>query len=394
MKAVFVILSLSFVFPAFSQEVSTLVNGEFSAGNLLIGADNVIYASDFFGTNGQNGSVVRQIMFDGSATTFAAGLVQPTASGFDSEGNFYVGNYLTGTITRVDASGQTSVFASGLDGPSGLYIDAGDTIYVCNGGVNSSGNSISKITPDGSVSTFVTSNLFNWPDGLVADSENNLYVSNFGNGGIIKVEPDGNVTTLANLPNLSFGSCGWMLYYKNHLLVTSIAGHQIYKVTLDGEVSVIAGSSRGNTDGSLAQARFNQPNGLAASITGDTLFVSETAVSRLRMITGFDGVITSVAPTYAAKPRDFSLTQNFPNPFNPSTEISFEIKKSGPVSLQIYDIKGVLIKTLVNSNIRSGAHRITWDGTNENTQPVSSGVYFARLTQGEKSVSKRMVLLK
>jgi predicted SnoaL-like aldol condensation-catalyzing enzyme len=90
-----------------------------------------------------------------------------------------------------------------------------------------------------------------------------------------------------------------------------------------------------------------------------------------------------------------SLQQNVPNPFNPSTQISFFVPEGGAnVSLRIYDSAGRLIRTLVNGYEPSGTRSVSWSGENDLGQPVSSGIYFCRLSSSSFSTAKKMVLLK
>ncbi|MHB9027920.1 MAG: Omp28-related outer membrane protein [Candidatus Latescibacterota bacterium] len=108
-------------------------------------------------------------------------------------------------------------------------------------------------------------------------------------------------------------------------------------------------------------------------------------------------VIAPPSPIFVrenAAPVGFALTGNHPNPFNPSTTISFTLPASGPASLAIYDITGRKVRELVNGRMSAGAHSVVWDGRNTNGKAVSSGVYFSRLTQGKKAVSGRMLLVK
>jgi len=91
---------------------------------------------------------------------------------------------------------------------------------------------------------------------------------------------------------------------------------------------------------------------------------------------------------------DFFLSQNYPNPFNPETYIDFTLPSEQVVSLKIYNIKGQVVSSLVNRRMAAGIHTVRWDGRNDSGERVSSGVYFYRLTAGEKSFVKKMVLLK
>jgi hypothetical protein len=85
---------------------------------------------------------------------------------------------------------------------------------------------------------------------------------------------------------------------------------------------------------------------------------------------------------------------NYPNPFNPSTTISYSLANSSAVSLTIFDSLGRVVKTLVDQPQAAGDHQVVWNGTNEQGSQVASGVYFYRLKTGEFTHTKRMILLK
>ena len=93
-------------------------------------------------------------------------------------------------------------------------------------------------------------------------------------------------------------------------------------------------------------------------------------------------------------PTEFGLLQNYPNPFNPSTVISYQLLDNSEVRLDVYNIQGQLIKTLVNTNLEVGYHTITWDGTNLNGESVASGVYFYSIQSDGFSSVKKMLLIK
>jgi predicted outer membrane repeat protein len=88
------------------------------------------------------------------------------------------------------------------------------------------------------------------------------------------------------------------------------------------------------------------------------------------------------------------LEQNFPNPFNPQTTIAFSIKKASNVRLAIYDVTGSRVKDLVDEKRVPGAYRVIWDGRNQSGNQVASGVYFYKLTAGDFTSAKKMVVLK
>ncbi len=85
----------------------------------------------------------------------------------------------------------------------------------------------------------------------------------------------------------------------------------------------------------------------------------------------------------------FTLAQNFPNPFNPSTTIKFSLKQDGFVTLNIFDITGREVEQLASGNRKSGEYELTWDASN-----YPSGVYFYRMTANGQSEEKKMVLIK
>lgn len=88
------------------------------------------------------------------------------------------------------------------------------------------------------------------------------------------------------------------------------------------------------------------------------------------------------------------LQGNYPNPFNPETNIAYSVKDAGNVTLEIYNIKGQLVKTLVDEAKESGAYTTTWNGTDNSRKSVSSGVYFYKMKSGNYTSTKKMILMK
>lgn len=91
---------------------------------------------------------------------------------------------------------------------------------------------------------------------------------------------------------------------------------------------------------------------------------------------------------------EFQLSQNFPNPFNPTTTISYSLPEMSDVRLIVYDITGREVARIVNSQQTSGYHNVQWNGRDDSGNPVSTGVYFTRLEAGEYSQTIKMVYLK
>ena len=93
-------------------------------------------------------------------------------------------------------------------------------------------------------------------------------------------------------------------------------------------------------------------------------------------------------------PSKFELKMNYPNPFNPSTTIPIELPEESFVEVAIYNILGEKIVVLSEGVKSSGYHNIQWNGTNQFGQPVSSGIYFARVQFGQNIYHQKMMLLK
>jgi subtilisin-like proprotein convertase family protein len=93
-------------------------------------------------------------------------------------------------------------------------------------------------------------------------------------------------------------------------------------------------------------------------------------------------------------PAVFALRGNYPNPFNPSTTISYDLPRAGHVQLQIYDVAGRLVRTLVDENRAAATHREVWDGRDNRGRGVASGVYYYRVTSGSHTATAKMMLLK
>jgi hypothetical protein len=111
----------------------------------------------------------------------------------------------------------------------------------------------------------------------------------------------------------------------------------------------------------------------------------------------FDSLITDVRSMQdrAQLPADYRLKSNYPNPFNPLTTIEFEMPERAIVNLEIFNILGRIVRTLVyREELFPGSYRVTWDGTDDKGLQVATGVYFYRIRTGSFTQTKKMVLLK
>ena len=100
------------------------------------------------------------------------------------------------------------------------------------------------------------------------------------------------------------------------------------------------------------------------------------------------------AATSTAKPRSFILHQNYPNPFNARTFLKFEITKETFINLDIYDARGKYVTRLLASLLAKGMYIAPWDATNDDGATMSSGIYYARISNDNSVKIIRMVLLR
>jgi hypothetical protein len=113
----------------------------------------------------------------------------------------------------------------------------------------------------------------------------------------------------------------------------------------------------------------------------------------------FRGSITFTEPSAVSigdgiLPLKFALEQNYPNPFNPATTIQFDSPDRTHVNLTVYNVLGQKVTTLIDEELGPDSYEQVWDGTNEGGSHVASGIYFYRLSAGDKLETKKMMLLK
>lgn len=122
------------------------------------------------------------------------------------------------------------------------------------------------------------------------------------------------------------------------------------------------------------------------SASGQTVAGSET---ELQMQVVEKGMMPEISV-----PAQFDLAQNAPNPFNPVTMIKYQLAEETAVQLEVYNAAGQLVKTLVNDTKPAGYYEATWTGVDEYNNPVASGVYIYRISAGDFTMTRTMVLLK
>ena len=173
---------------------------------------------------------------------------------------------------------------------------------------------------------------------------------------------DGGVSLTLTAPEPNFGSVTGYTIYRDGSLVNYVTTTSY----IDNDVSF------GVYIYSIISL-YTQPAGQSEAVTID-VYVSDDDDIQPLLIT--------------------ELLGNYPNPFNPETTISFNIAVDSIVSIDIYNIRGHLVKTLLNNHLQQGNHTVIWNGIDNHGQQVSSGVYFYQMRTADYSEIKRMVLLK
>ena len=114
-------------------------------------------------------------------------------------------------------------------------------------------------------------------------------------------------------------------------------------------------------------------------------------------VADLDGLIRTLPGTLLgnlrALPAEHALRRNYPNPFNPSTQIDYQLPEAGQVSLTIYNALGQQVRTLVRREVQAGFHQVAWDGEDAFGRRVASGIYFVRMeAPGFRQVRKMMLI--
>ncbi len=278
------------------------------------------------------------------------------ALALDKAGNLYGSHYMGTSVYKLTPSGELSIFATGFNTPNGLAFNSLEELYVVdnqgnriykldkNGvfldtvtisnpsGIIKShdsdtmifthymGNHISKLAPDGVISSWHSGGLLNGPVGLCYDDSANLYVGNFTDREVYRVK-ENNLEYVATIPGPTNGSMrylGFITYAHGWIYGTSFNLGRIYRVhpAYIDSVELFSGNSRGSQDGHISVAQFDQPNGILASKTGDTLYVSDFRTGNIRMIAPFSTAIDADWDQHR-----FSV---FPNPASDFVELQTE----------------------------------------------------------------------
>lgn len=210
--------------------VSEFVGGLTTPRGVAFDSSGNLYVAEAI--SGSLQSVVTKVTPEGGKSTFATGLQNPMDLAFDSSGNLYIADYGTFKISKVGSGGgAVTDFATGLNSPFGLAFNSTGTLFVA----NRDNDTISQVATNGDVSAFASG--FNDPNDLTIDSSGNLYVSNFGNTSVSKVTTAAEVSafvtdaSLVSTIGLAFNPTSGSLY------VASQSGSSIIEISSAGSVT-------------------------------------------------------------------------------------------------------------------------------------------------------------
>jgi hypothetical protein len=212
-----------------------------------------------------------------------------------------------------------------------------------------------------------------------------------------------NLSSTTDLTFWMFGDLGWHNECNNPIAVAISA---FSAVPVDGGVRLRASFYSSLADAAWvtvyragSDLNFHTLSTVEAPADGDFAFIDDTAAHgrtyhyKIGVIDG-DGEFVSQTASVTMPGAKVELSQNSPNPFNPTTTIRFSLPASERVTLAVYDARGALVRVLVDGQRATGKYDVSWDGRDNAGSPVTSGVYFYRLTAGKVSESRKMVLLK
>jgi sugar lactone lactonase YvrE len=241
-----------------------------AVGGVSVDALGDVYSADFKDT-------VWRIKPDGRVSKFATGFYGPSGNAFDAHGILYQSNFFGHYVSRIDRDGHHEVYVDeGLRGPVGVVVDTDGTLFVN----NCAANTVSVVGADRVAREFASGDLFNCPNGITIGPDSALYVVNFSDGRMIRIDRGGNAELFATIPG---GGNGHVAVARGDFYVTSFQSNRIFRVTANGVVELAAGTGDfGEVDGAPSEAAFTLPNGIGVNPRQqDRLFVNDY-INRVR----------------------------------------------------------------------------------------------------------------
>jgi YVTN family beta-propeller protein len=370
----------------------------------------------------------------------------PVAVSIDPEGTYaYVANYVDGTVSIIDVySGSPTynevvdVFPVGI-GPTDLVVTPdGDRLIVASAAANGisvidtdrfsetyrsvvssiatgSGSRTVAITPDGGLIYVGTDNGYIVISALtygvvasVATGSGSRTVSITPDGGLLVVLTTEGVVNIYDIREGSVTENQVVASVQTGSGTVSVAispdGGFLYMIQEVGDVILVGVISIYGSYGAIAQGGGLPPSAIEVIIV-DTLIAGEDPADVAFDPLGSGGFIVTNAgdltvtvfggPGAGAEPFErIQPLRSFPNPFNQSAKIRFAITKPAQVRLAVYDVRGRLVRTIIDEARGPGVHTVVWEGRDHRGRRAASGVYFCRLEAGEVVETRKMLLLR
>ncbi len=258
----------------------------------------------------------------------------------DSKSQMWICTWYGVTYRKMDGSWQ-SIEALEGDYTYAMTIDPQDHVWV----PNASSLDLYEIMPDESITTHDSTTIEPLKyavNDLESDFWGNIWCTLNG-GGLLKIAPDG------SYEHWTSESSGGLL-----------PENALFDLEIKDNILWIATETAG-------------------IVRLPDLIPTETAVKKLATQT---------------MPEHFALHKNYPNPFNPSTTIQFDLVRQADITLAIYNIRGEQVKLLAHGTTAPGRYSVVWDGSTNSGSPATSGVYFYRLSDGQTQLTGKMMLIK
>lgn len=172
-----------------------------------------------------------------------------------------------------------------------------------------------------------------------------------------------------------------------------VVGDYLYSVSNSGSIEINMYQLDG-FGGFSEVASYNTETYILSMSSYFKVHNNKLYISRESLLICYDIIYYTENDNYEIVPSNQISSYNYPNPFNPETTISYDITKKGNVTVDIYNLKGQKVKSLLSEKKEAGMHNVVWYGDNDSGKKVSSGTYLYRVKNGEEEVVKKMLLMK
>lgn len=373
-KIKFFILSLLSGIFVHSQTVSTITAGSFTDGLGIDGYGNV-YCSAW------GGNTVYKLDTLGNVTVFKNGFSNPNGIAVNDSNQIFICDHTADTIFKYDTAGNLLAAYGGFVTPAGIKkIPGTNDFYV----VEYNTNKLKRLDANGTVTQLHSGNPLNGPAGMAFIGDT-LYIANFNNRNILKFIGSSVFNLTAQIPSFPGPAnfVGFLSSLNGKLYATQIQGNRIYEIDPgnNNAMRVYAGSISGGANGALNTATFNSPNGILGDPVRNRLYVSDAGSQNLRII---DLNVTVSLNKNHNSDYHFSIS---PNPAQSQLTLDVPKKDGAVIEVSILNISGL---TLLTDSLQVVQGKIKLDLSN---LQLSSGSYFIVL-KDRNSVATELFIFK